>query len=147
MPTTPEAGEASDTVQLPEALPAGLSLPASPETLAPQPTLVLDWDRERTTGVVPRHVPLALDEAGPSWVTLPHAKYVVSARHRRGRIEHVYVTSLLGKRDSLIPAGVVERVVTDAGSVAIVVDGRPYLYVVDAGTTLDVVARRALGAS
>ena len=119
----------------------------SPEPLAGRATLLLDWDRERSAGTLPRLVPLPLDEAGPSWIAFPHARYVIAARHRRGRIEHVYVTSLVGKRDSLIPAGVVERIVTDAASVTVVVDGRPYLYAVDAGTTLDIVARRVLGTS
>ena len=118
-----------------------------PEPIACHATLVLDWDRERSTGTLPRLVPLPLEEAGPAWIAFPHSRYVIAARHRRGRIEHVYVTSLVGKRDSLIPAGAVERMVTDVGSVTVVVDGRPFLYAVDAGTTVDLMARKILGTS
>jgi hypothetical protein len=53
--------------------------------------------------------------------------------------------SLLGKRDSLIPAGSVSSIVTDERSVAVVVEGRPYLYLVEHGTTVDVTTRRPVG--
>ena len=111
------------------------------------PTLFLDWDRERYAGAVPRRIPLPLDDQGPAWLAFPHHRYVLCARHSLGRIEHVYVTSLIGRRDSLIPAGAVERIVTDDRSITVVVDGRPFLYAVEAGTTLDVTARKVLGTS
>lgn len=110
-------------------------------------TLVLDWDRERYAGAVPRRLPLPTDDPGPSWLAFPHQRYVLCARHARGRIDVVYVTSLVGKRDSLIPGGTVERIVTDDRSITVVVDGRPYLYAVEAGTTFDVTNRRVLGAA
>jgi hypothetical protein len=109
------------------------------------PTLLLDWDRERYPGSVPRRVPLPVDAAGPSWLAYPHQRYVLSLRHKAGSVESVYVTSLLGKRDSLIPGGVVERIVTDDRSVTVVVNGRPYLYAVENGSTLDLIGRRVLG--
>ncbi len=108
-------------------------------------TLVLDWDRERYTGALPRRVPLPVDQSGPGWVALPHQRYVLCARHLRGRIEQVFITSLIGRRDSLIPAGGVDRVVTDDRSVTVVVEGRPFLYSVEAGTTLDITTRRLIG--
>jgi hypothetical protein len=109
------------------------------------PTLLLDWDRERYPGSVPRRVPLPVDAPGSSWLAFPHQRYVLSLRHKGGCVESVYVTSLLGKRDSLIPGGVVERIVTDDRSVTVVVNGRPYLYAVENGTTLDLIGRRVLG--
>lgn len=109
------------------------------------PTLLLDWDRERYAGAVPRRIPLPLHDAGPTWLAFPHHRYVICARHAFGRIEHIYVTSLVGRRDSLIPAGVVERVVCDDRSVTVVVDGKPFLYAVEAGTTTDLTARRVMG--
>jgi hypothetical protein len=111
------------------------------------PTLLLDWDRERYPGAVPRRVPLPTDVPGPSWLAFPHQRYVLSLRHKAGSVESVYVTSLLGKRDSLIPGGVVERIVTDDRSVTVVVNGRPYLYAVENGTTLDLIGRRVFGAT
>ena len=108
-------------------------------------TMFLDWDRERYPGAVPRRMPLPADEPGPTWLAFPHARYVLCARHRAGRIEHVCVTSLLGRRDSLFPPGDVERIVTDDRSVTVVVDGRPYLYVVGTGGTIDLTLRRVIG--
>ena len=110
------------------------------------PTLFLDWDRERYAGSVPRKVPLPTEDAGPAWLAFPHQRYVLCARHANGRVEQVYITSLVGRRDSLIPAGQVERIVTDDRSVTVVVDGRPYLYAVEPGTTIDLTARRVMGA-
>ena len=109
------------------------------------PTLFLDWDRERYSGTVPRRIPLPVDDAGPTWLAFPHQRYVVCAKHANGRVQLVYVTSLLGRRDSLIPAGFVERIVSDDRSVTVVVDGRPFLYAVEAGTTVDLLARKVVG--
>src|SRR5262245_11553424 len=132
--------------QAPEPAVANVAVEAPPEPVAPPATtLFLDWDRERYAGAVPRRVPLPVDEAGPTWLAFPHARYVLCAKHCNGRVEVVYVTSLLGKRDSLIPAGYVERMVTDDRSVTVVVEGRPFLYSVDAGTTVDLTSRKVLG--
>jgi hypothetical protein len=109
------------------------------------PTLFLDWDRERYAGCVPRRIPLPVEDAGPTWLAFPHGRYVVCAKHANGRVQQIYVTSLLGRRDSLIPAGFVERIVTDDKSVTVVVDGRPFLYAVEAGTTVDLLARKVVG--
>ena len=109
------------------------------------PTLFLDWDRERYAGTVPRRIPLPIDDAGPAWLAFPHQRYVLCARHSLGHIDYVYVTSLMGRRDSLIPAGAVERIVSDDRSVTVVVDGRPFIYNVEAGTTMDLTARRVMG--
>ena len=109
------------------------------------PTVFLDWDRERYGDAVPRAIAVPVDEPGPAWLAVPHARYILCVRHRAGRIEQVYVTSLIGRRDSLIPAGDVERIVSDDRSVTLVVDGRPHLYVVESGATVDVIARRVLG--
>jgi len=133
-------------VPAPERSVAELAVDAPKESGDPtSTTLFLDWDRERYAGAVPRRVPLPLDESGPTWLAFPHARYVLCAKHSNGRVEIVYVTSLLGKRDSLIPAGYVERIVTDDRSVTVVVEGRPYLYAVDAGTTMDLTSRKVLG--
>jgi hypothetical protein len=118
---------------------------ASPEVRPT--TLFLDWDRERYAGAVPRRVPLPVDDVGPTWLAFPHARYVLCAKHSGARVEQVYVTSLLGRRDSLIPEGFVERIVADDRSVTVVVDGRPFLYAVDAGTTMDLTSRKVLGGS
>ncbi len=125
----------------------GTGLAGDTSRLACASTLILDWDRERYAGAVPRRLPLPTEDPGPSWLAFPHQRYVLCARHARGRIDVVYVTSLVGKRDSLIPAGTVERIVTDDRSITVVVDGRPYLYAVDAGTTFDLTNRRVLGAT
>jgi hypothetical protein len=109
------------------------------------PTLFLDWDRDRYAGTVPRRIPLPVGDAGPTWLAFPHGRYVVCAKHAHGRVQLIYVTSLLGRRDSLIPAGFVERIVTDDKSVTVVVDGRPFLYAVEAGTTVDLLARKVVG--
>ncbi len=124
---------------------AGLDLAGERSPAPGAPTLLLDWDRERYAGAVPRRIPMPSGEEGPAWLAFPHQRYVLCVRHRRGRVEHVYVTSLVGKRDSLVPAGDVERVVTDDRSVTIVVDGRPILYAVESGATVDLVGRRILG--
>jgi len=129
----------------PQAL-TGSDLAGDASRQAMSTTLYLDWDRERYAGAVPRRLPLPTEDPGPSWLAFPHQRYVLCARHVRGRIDVVYVTSLVGKRDSLIPGGVVERIVTDDRSITVVVDGRPYLYAVEAGTTFDVTNRRVLGA-
>ena len=73
------------------------------------------------------------------------AAQIVCAKHSSGRVQQIYVTSLLGRRDSLIPAGFVERIVCDDKSVTVVVDGRPFLYAVEAGTTVDLLARKVVG--
>lgn len=109
------------------------------------PTLLIDWDRERYAGSVPRRVPLSVEEKEPTWVAYPHQRYVLCARHACGRIEQVYVMSLIGRRDSLIPGGSVERIVLDDRSVTVIVDGKPYLYAVESGTTLDLTTRRVMG--
>jgi hypothetical protein len=133
-------------VPAPEASTADIAVESPREGVDPDATtLFLDWDRERYAGAVPRRVPLPIDETGPTWLAFPHARYVLCAKHASGRVEVVYVTSLLGRRDSLIPAGFVERIVTDDRSVTVVVDGRPYLYAVDAGTTMDLTSRKVLG--
>lgn len=129
----------------PQAL-TGTDLAGDTSREASRVTLVLDWDRERYAGAVPRRLPLPTNDPGPSWLAFPHQRYVLCARHAHGCIGLVYVTSLVGKRDSLIPAGAVERIVTDDRSITVVVDGRPYLYAVEAGTTFDVTNRRVLGA-
>ena len=123
---------------------AAVAEESAPEGQAPA-TLVLDWDRERDPAQAPRIVPLPLEDAGPTWLAYPHARYVLCVKHAAGRVEQVYVTSLLGRRDSLIPEGLVERIVTDDRSVTVVVDGRPYLYVVEAGSTMDLTSRKVLG--
>jgi hypothetical protein len=123
----------------------GLAGTSSPAPTGP--TLFLDWDRERYSGAVPRRIPLPADDPGPAWLAFPHARYVLCAKHASGRIQQVYVTSLLGRRDSLFPAGDVERIVTDDRSVTVVANGKPFLYAVDAGTTVDLTARKVLGAA
>jgi hypothetical protein len=140
-PAPEVSGEGLDVAALETADPA----PITPGGVGP--TLLLDWDRERFPGPVPRRVPLPVDSAVPSWLAFPHQRYVLSVRQKSGSVESVYVTSLVGRRDSLIPGGTVERIVTDDRSVTVVVNGRPYLYAVEAGTTIDLVGRRVLGAS
>jgi len=153
MSTTPPEPSSFPRVDIPvldvaEPVPTGADDLAGTSTSGAdrqQATIVLDWDRERYAGAVPRRVPLPTDDAGPAWVAFPHQRYVLCARHAHGRIDTVYVTSLIGKRDSLIPAGAMERIVLDDRSVTVVVDGRPYLYGVEAGTTFDLTNRRLVG--
>ncbi|HVG93747.1 MAG TPA: hypothetical protein VND21_04830 [Planctomycetota bacterium] len=109
-------------------------------------TNVFDWDKERGETSLPRRIEVPPDATTPTWLVVPHARYVLCARHQRGRVETVYVASLIGKRDSLIPAGAVDSISMDERSATVVIEGRPYLYAVDPGTTLDLLSRRVLGA-
>jgi hypothetical protein len=109
-------------------------------------TSIFDWDKERGESPLPRRIEVPPDAPAPTWLIVPHARYVLCARHQRGRVETVYVASLVGKRDSLIPAGVVDSISMDERSATVVIEGRPYLYAVDPGTTLDLLSRRVLGA-
>ena len=59
------------------------ALPSDPD----RPTILLDWDRERYAGAVPRRVPLPNDDPGPAWLAFPHQRYVLCARHASGRID------------------------------------------------------------
>ena len=49
------------------------------------------------------------------------------------------------RRSAAAMRGAVERIISDDRSVTVVVDGRPFIYNVEAGTTMDLTARKVMG--